>query len=102
MASAYEKRRDIVLATWEASGVQSLKPNFPHGAFYVWWDFSALKIPVQEISESLLEDVGVAVVPGSAYGTQGEGYVRMTLAASTKTIEEGVRRMLQWCQKNEG
>jgi aspartate/methionine/tyrosine aminotransferase len=54
----------------------------PQGAFYFFLDFRPLKMTSNEICERLLEEAGVALVPGSAFGSQGEGFVRLTIAAS--------------------
>jgi aspartate/methionine/tyrosine aminotransferase len=48
------------------------------------------------VSERLLEEAGVAVVPGSAYGECGEGFLRMTIAAAEGDIKAGFEAILRW------
>jgi aspartate/methionine/tyrosine aminotransferase len=47
----------------------------------------------------LLDEAGVALVPGSAFGSQGEGFVRMTIAASDVEVEAGFRKIIEWAEK---
>ena len=52
--------------------------------------------------ERLLEEAGVGLVPGSAFGEQGEGFVRMTIAAPEQEVEAGMRTILDWADKGGG
>jgi aspartate/methionine/tyrosine aminotransferase len=52
-----------------------------------------------EICERILEEAGVGLVPGSAFGEQGEGFVRMTIAASDEDVEAGFRKIVEWAEK---
>jgi aspartate/methionine/tyrosine aminotransferase len=52
-----------------------------------------------EICERILSEVGVGLVPGSAFGAQGEGFVRMTIAASDEDVEAGFRAIVNWAEK---
>jgi aspartate/methionine/tyrosine aminotransferase len=52
-----------------------------------------------EICERILDEAGVGLVPGSAFGVQGEGFVRMTIAASDEDVEEGFRRIVGWAER---
>lgn len=82
----------------------------PTGAFYVFPDISAhfgkLTAAGDRIdtsvafAEALLEEAGVAVVPGSDFGACGEGHVRLSFACSTGQIEEGCRRLRAWLAKD--
>ena len=71
----------------------------PQGAFYFFLDFRPLKMTSVEICEHLLEEAGVGLVPGSAFGEQGEGFVRMTIAASDEDVEAGFRKIVEWAEK---
>ena len=73
-----------------------IKVFAPQGAFYIFIDARGLNRPSVEISEELLTEVGVAVVPGSVYGKCGEGFLRMTIAAADETIAAGFRAFLDW------
>ena len=58
-----------------------------------------LKMTSVEICERILDEEGVGLVPGSAFGAQGEGFVRMTIAASDEDVEEGFRKIVKWAEK---
>jgi aspartate/methionine/tyrosine aminotransferase len=62
-------------------------------------DMRALGIPSTEICESLLDQASVALVPGVAFGEHGEGFVRMTIAASEAEIEAGFKAILKWADE---
>jgi LL-diaminopimelate aminotransferase len=47
-------------------------------------------------AERLLDDLAVVVTPGSGYGRQGEGYVRLSLTVPDERLEEGLRRLKSW------
>ena len=74
-AASYQRRRDILIDGLAAGGWQIPKPK---GTMFVW-----APVPTGETSMeftlSWLREAGVAVVPGSAFGAQGEGYVRIAL-----------------------
>ena len=82
MRAAYARRRELVLsiASESDSGKVLVTPSM--GAFYFFLDFRALGLKSVEICERLLDEAGVGLVPGSAFGAQGEGFIRMTIAAS--------------------
>jgi aspartate/methionine/tyrosine aminotransferase len=52
-----------------------------------------------EMCEKILEEEGVGLVPGSAFGEQGEGFIRMSIAASDEDVEVGFRRIVAWAEK---
>ena len=99
MRAAYARRRDLVLqiaAEYESEKVL-VKPS--KGAFYFFLDFRPLEMTSLEICERLLDEAGVGLVPGSAFGEQGEGFIRMTIAAADEVVEEGIRAILEWAEK---
>jgi aspartate/methionine/tyrosine aminotransferase len=65
----------------------------PEGGFYAWADVSALATPVAELATDWLTNHRVAVVPGSAFGPSGEGYVRITCVRSWRELEIGLERL---------
>jgi aspartate/methionine/tyrosine aminotransferase len=69
------------------------------GAFYFFLDLRKLKIPSTEICRKILDEAGVGLVPGTAFGAQGEGFVRMTIAASDADVEEGFRAIMDWAER---
>ena len=108
MRSAYARRRELVLRISHEleSGVLSSPKDEkvlvtpPQGAFYFFLDFRPLKMTSVEICERILDDARVGLVPGSAFGAQGEGFVRMTIAASDEEVEEGFRKIMEWAERH--
>lgn len=99
MRDAYARRRDLVLRLAREHGPSPVKVAPPAGAFYFFMDVRALGIPSMDICEALLDEASVALVPGSAFGEHGEGFVRMTIAASEGDIEAGFKAILAWADK---
>lgn len=107
MRAAYAHRRELVLriAHEMESGALSISKGEkvlvtpPQGAFYFFLDFRRLKMTSVEICERILDEAGVGLVPGSAFGAQGEGFVRMTIAASDEDVEAGFRAIIKWAEK---
>ena len=96
MRAAYTRRRDLVLRIAGQYEVEKVLVTPPMGAFYFFLDFRPLGMPSFEICERILEEAGVGLVPGSAFGAGGEGFVRMTIAASDEAVEAGFRAIMKW------
>ncbi|MDI3389997.1 pyridoxal phosphate-dependent aminotransferase [Streptomyces sp. B-S-A8] len=92
MARAYAARRDLVV-----SGLNSLPGvacSPPDGAFYAFADIRATDFPdAATFTQWLLRETGVALMPGTAFGPGGEGYVRLSFATSPRVLREAVERM---------
>jgi aspartate/methionine/tyrosine aminotransferase len=99
MRTAYARRRAIVMQIATELESEKVLVTPPMGAFYFFLDFRALHMPSLEICERILEEAGVGLVPGSAFGEQGEGFVRMTIAASDEDVELGFRKIVEWAEK---
>ncbi|MGA7194366.1 MAG: pyridoxal phosphate-dependent aminotransferase [Anaerolineales bacterium] len=99
MRAAYARRRELVLRIAREIESDKVLVTPPMGAFYFFLDFRALKMTSLEICERILEEVSVGLVPGSAFGEQGEGFARMTIAASDEDVETGFRRIIEWADK---
>ncbi|MGE5250637.1 MAG: pyridoxal phosphate-dependent aminotransferase [Bacteroidota bacterium] len=102
MRAAYTRRRERVLELAREVESEAVAVTPPRGAFYYFLDMRALGIPSAEICERILEEVSVGLVPGSAFGPEGEGFVRMTIAASDTEVEEGFRRIIRWAEAQKG
>jgi LL-diaminopimelate aminotransferase len=91
MCEVYARRRDLVLRALAAVGIDVPPPK---GTIYVW-------VPVPEghtstsFAELVLEQAAVVVSPGSAYGPNGEGWVRLSLAVPDDQLREAVSRIEQ-------
>jgi aspartate/methionine/tyrosine aminotransferase len=101
MRQAYARRRDSVLRIAQEKECRNLRVAPPQGAFYFFLDFRRLKMRSVEICERILETAGVGLVPGSAFGEQGEGFVRMAIAASDEDVAEGFQRIVAWAGAQE-
>ncbi|MEK3910705.1 aminotransferase class I/II-fold pyridoxal phosphate-dependent enzyme [Paenibacillus sp. FSL H7-0331] len=89
VAALYEKRRDIVIDGLAAVGWTIPKPR---ATMFIW-----ARIPEgwtsRQISREMLYAVGVVVIPGDAFGSEGEGYVRIALVQDEDKLKEAVRRI---------
>jgi len=99
MRGAYTRRRGMVLRIAHELESEKVLVTPPQGAFYFFLDFRPLKMTSREICERILEEAGVGLVPGSGFGAQGEGFARMTIAASDEDVEAGFRRIVEWAEK---
>ena len=99
MRAGYARRREVVLRVAEELSPKNVSLTPPMGAFYFFLDFRALKMPSLEICERILDEVGVGLVAGSAFGDYGEGFVRMTIAASDQDVEAGFRKIIEWAER---
>lgn len=91
MVKEYARRRDyMVQALNDIPGVHCKTPG---GAFYVFANIQSFGLSSNEMADYLLEQAGIATVAGSAFGTQGEGYIRLSYACSYERIVEGMARM---------
>jgi len=96
MRKEFEKRRDI--AVTEFNAIKGLSCVVPHGAFYIFVNIKEVTEDSMKFSADLLEEQGVAVVPGLAFGT--EGYFRFSFATDETTIREGISRIKNFVEKN--
>ena len=92
MRDSYRRRRDAALALLDAAGVPYVRPG---GAFYLMVDVSSSGESSVRFCERLLDERHVAVVPGSAFGPNGEGMVRVSLAASEADVVAGLERLVE-------
>jgi len=99
MRAAYARRRELVVRLSHELECEKVLVTPPQGAFYFFLDFRPLNMTSLEICERILNEAGVGLVPGSAFGEQGEGFVRMTIAASDQDVEAGFRAIVDWAEK---
>lgn len=90
MVKEFRKRRDLALDL--ISEIPQLECKVPNGAFYLFPKYS-MDMPSAKLAEILLTDAHVAVTPGSAFGPGGEGFFRISYAASEDNIREGISRI---------
>lgn len=91
MMAQFKKRRDIMVEGLNSiDGVTCLKPT---GAFYVFPNISELGRSSKEIADYLLSEAGVACLAGTAFGSYGEGYLRLSYANSVENIQKALSNM---------
>ena len=90
MRREYRKRRDYLVPALNDLG---LKTVMPKGAFYIFSDIRSTGLSDEDFALKLLKEFGVAVVPGSAFGACGAGFVRMSYATSLEKIRVAVERI---------
>ncbi|MBE9180902.1 pyridoxal phosphate-dependent aminotransferase [Oculatella sp. LEGE 06141] len=91
MVDAFQQRRDAIVAGLNAiDGIQCLNPA---GAFYVFPNVKQLPMNCQALADYLLEEAGVALLAGTAFGEFGDGYLRLSYANSIENIQEALARI---------
>jgi len=96
MVAEYDRRRRLIVAGFRAVGLPTFEPK---GAFYAFPDISGTGLDSATFSERLLAEERVAVVPGSAFGACGEGYVRACYASGYEQIERALERIGRFVQR---
>ncbi len=96
MAACYQQRRDLALHVLKFPPGADIGVVEPQGTFYLFLDVRKLGIRSDVVAARLLDEALVSMVPGSVYGGCGEGFLRMTIAASERDIEAGLHRLLEW------
>ena len=96
MRESYDQRRRFVLHSFEEMGLECFEPN---GAFYTFPSIKRLGMTSDEFANRLLKEEKVAVVPGTAFGACGEGYLRVSYAYSLKNLKEALGRMERFVKK---
>lgn len=91
MVETFRKRRDLVVDL--LNGVEGVTCQLPPGAFYVFPNVKSYKRPVKALADHLLQKHFVATLGGTAFGAGGEGYLRLSYAASEDALREGVKRL---------
>lgn len=89
----YQQRRDLIVAGLNA--IPGITCRTPQGAFYVFPNVNSFGVSSDELAAYLLDQAGVAVLPGTAFGEQGEGYLRLCYANSRQRIQQALGRMEQ-------
>jgi aspartate/methionine/tyrosine aminotransferase len=91
MVAAFDERRKVILERLNAlPGVRCVRPG---GAFYAFPNITGTGYPARKLQDDLLSQVGVALVAGTSFGDQGEGYIRFSYANSIENIERAIDRI---------
>lgn len=96
MVKEYKRRRDYIVE--KVNSIEGLSSNAPDGAFYAFINIKGLGVSSEEFCNYLLDEECVAIVPGTVFGSAGEGFVRFSYASSYEDIVEGLNRMEKACK----
>lgn len=98
MKNEFIKRRDYVYNRLIAMGITVTLPN---GAFYIFPSITQFNLSSEEFCDRMLSDGKVAMVPGSAFGIGGEGYLRISFSYNMETLKDALDRMEIFIKKLE-
>jgi aspartate/methionine/tyrosine aminotransferase len=90
MLAEYQQRRDVIVEG--LNGIPGIHCQTPQGAFYVFPNVKSCGKKAADLADLLLEEAGVAVLPGTAFGQYGEGYLRLSYANSIANINKALER----------
>jgi aspartate/methionine/tyrosine aminotransferase len=93
MVGEFAKRREQFVR--DLNRVPGFRCAPPEGAFYAWVNVSQAGLGAEEICRIMLEEAGVAAIPGAAFGPAGADYLRFSFASSTAILKEAVMRILR-------
>ncbi len=93
MVSEFCRRREQFAR--DLNGVPGFRCQPPEGAFYAWVDITGTGMPAEDLCRILLEDAGVAAIPGAAFGRAGKDFIRFSFASSMTTLREAVERIVK-------
>jgi aspartate/methionine/tyrosine aminotransferase len=91
MVRAFDERRRVILD--RLNGLPGVRCVRPGGAFYAFPNITGTGRSSRQLQDDLLREVGVALVSGTSFGDQGEGYIRFSYASSIANIEEAITRI---------
>ncbi len=89
----WERRCQFVVS--ELNRIPNISCDHPEGGFYAWIDITGTGETSEQLTERLLREYHIALVPGPAFGATGEGYLRMTCVRSWDDLREGLLRFKQ-------
>lgn len=93
MVGEFAKRREQF--TRDLNRVPGFRCVAPEGAFYAWVNITDTGMSAEEVCRIMLEEGGVAAIPGAAFGASGKEFVRFSFASSTSTLKEAVERIMK-------
>jgi aspartate/methionine/tyrosine aminotransferase len=98
MNDAFRERRDAFVK--RINTIKGFSCRMPKGAFYAFPNITRTGWPSKKLADAILEDAGVAVLSGTAFGAFGEGYLRFSIANSMENLNKALDRIEGWVQKN--
>jgi aspartate aminotransferase len=93
MVREFAKRREQFIR--DLNRIPGFRCSPPEGTFYAWTNISETGMSAEELCRIMLEEAGVAAIPGAAFGAAGNDFIRFSFASSTATLQEAVERILR-------
>jgi aspartate aminotransferase len=93
MVSMFEQRRKQFVH--DLNQIPGFRCESPEGAFYAWVDIQATGTSAEKVCRILLDDAGVAAIPGAAFGAAGKHFVRFSFASSVENLREAAARIMK-------
>ena len=100
VVAAYKRRRDVLVSGLNA--IPGVSCRTPQGAFYVFPNITSFGRTSDWLAEYLLDEAGVALLPGTSFGKYGEGYLRLCFANSLENIHKALERLAEAFSKLTG
>jgi aspartate aminotransferase len=91
MVAEFAKRRQQF--TRDLNRIHGFRCQSPQGAFYAWVSVADTGMTSEELCRIMLEEAGVAAIPGAAFGAAGRDFIRFSFASSTANLQEAVKRI---------
>lgn len=97
MVAEFKKRREIIVSG--LNNIKGITCKKPRGAFYAFPNITGTGMDCRKLSDYLLNEAGVAVLPGTSFGRYGEGYLRLSFANSIENIKKALERISNALEK---
>ena len=91
MVEEFRRRREVIVEG--LNSIPGMSCRSPQGAFYAFPNITGVGWSCKKLADSLLQEAGVAVLPGTSFGIYGDGYLRLSYANSVDNIREGLERI---------
>jgi aspartate aminotransferase len=98
MVKVFEHRRNLVVAG--LNGIPGMRCARPQGSFYVFPNIEGTGFDEHELADRLLAEAGVAVLPGTAFGPAGKGFIRLAYTQSEDELKLGLDRIAGFIRDN--
>ena len=98
MVGQFQRRRDIMVDG--LNRIPGFKCNRPEGSFYAFPNIEATGFNERDLADRLLNETGVAVLPGTAFGAAGKGYIRLAYTNSEENIAKALEKVEAFIRAN--
>jgi aspartate aminotransferase len=98
MVKVFEHRRNLVVNG--LNGIPGVRCKMPQGAFYAFPNIEGTGFDERELASRLLNEAGVALLPGTAFGEAGKGFIRLAYTQSEDELKLGLERIGEFVESN--